>query len=75
MMVEVSNELLLDVLRKMQARLADLKSGQQEIKTEIQALRGHQLAIQQDTHNLYATVTDVRARIDRIEGRLNLADA
>jgi predicted nuclease with TOPRIM domain len=74
-MANVTNDLDLDVLRRIQSDVADLKAGQAEIKSEIQALRGHQLAIQQDTHNLYATVSDVRARMERIEGRLDLTDA
>jgi predicted nuclease with TOPRIM domain len=74
-MANATNDLDLDVLRRIQSDVADLKAGQAEIKSEIQARRGHQLAIQQDTHNLYATVSDVRARMERIEGRLDLTDA
>lgn len=74
-MTGVSNELILDVLRKVQVDLSDLKNGQAEIKSEIQAVRSHQLAIQQDTTNLYASVSHMQTRIERVENRLEPSDA
>lgn len=73
-MAEVTIELLYEVLKSVQARLGNLEDGQREIKGELQALRGHMLATQQDTSNLYAGQAKIELRLERIERRLELSD-
>lgn len=73
-MAEVTNELMYEVLKQLQADTASLKLGQTEIKGELQALRGHVVAIQQDIHNIYATLVRHETRLDRIERRLELVE-
>jgi hypothetical protein len=48
---DVTNELLYEILKQIQEQLTSLERGQDEIRAELQALRNHSLAIQQDIHN------------------------
>ena len=74
-MAEVTNELIYEVMKSIQTRLGNLDDGQREIKSELQALRGHMLAMQTDISNLYAGQAKVELRLGRIERRLELSDA
>jgi tetrahydromethanopterin S-methyltransferase subunit G len=73
-MAELTNELLLEVLKAVQTRLTNIENGIVEVKTELQAMRGHMLAIQTDIGNLYAGQANMEARLTRIERRLELVD-
>ncbi len=53
-MAEVSNEPLYEVLKNLQARMSRFEQTHSEIKTELQAVRGHMLAHQTDIAKLYA---------------------
>jgi predicted nucleic acid-binding Zn-ribbon protein len=74
-MADVTNELLLEVLKRMQADLGALKDGQKEIRNEIAAVRGHVVAIQTDISNIYTKTATSEVRLDRIERRLEIIDA
>ena len=73
-MVEVTNELLYEVLKKLHGDAADLKAGQNEMKAELRAIRGHMLAIQTDVANLYTSQAELNARLERVERRIDLTD-
>ncbi len=80
-MAEVTNELIYEVLKAMQARLGNLEEGLREVRGEIRALRGNALAsnsrldaIQMDTGNIYETLGAIDTRISRIERRLEIID-
>ena len=73
-MAEVTNELIHEVLKAMQARLSNIEGSMVEVKTEIQAVRGHMLAIQTDVANLYAGQANIEFRLGRIERRLELTE-
>ena len=73
-MAEVTNELIYEVLKAMPTRLSNIEGSIIEVKTELQAVRGHMLAIQTDIANLYAGQTNVDVRLARIERRLELTD-
>ena len=73
-MTEVTIELLYEVLRKVQGDIGDLKVGQNEIKAELRAIRGHMLAIQTDVSNLYSGQAELKSRLERVERRFNLTD-
>ncbi|WAC25983.1 hypothetical protein [Ancylobacter sp. SL191] len=74
-MADVTNELLFEVLRSIQERLVRLDGKVDEVKQELQAIRTHQIAMQQDIHNIYATLTRHDARLERIERRLELTES
>ena len=73
-MTEVTNELMFEVLKDVQSGISDLQAGQHEMKAELQAVRGHIIAIQTDVSNLYKGQSEMRSRLERVERRLNLTD-
>lgn len=74
-MAEITNELIYEVLKNLQPRMGNLEEGVREIKTELRAVKGHMHAIQIDVENLYQSVATIDLRVERIERRLDLADA
>ena len=73
-MAEVSADLVLEVLRKVQQRLDGIDHTLGEIKLEMAAIRGHQLSIQHDTHNIYGVLGRHDLWFERIDRRLELND-
>ena len=73
-MAEVTNELLFEVLKQVQQRLDRMDCKLDEVKAELNALRGHQISMLQDIQNVYAILGRSDARLDRIERRLELSD-
>jgi chromosome segregation ATPase len=73
-MVEVTNELIYEVLKQLQERMSWFEKKIDEVESELQALRIHSIAIQQDTQNIYATLSRYEAPLDRIERRLEIAE-
>jgi tetrahydromethanopterin S-methyltransferase subunit G len=74
-MAEISNELIYEVLKQVQQRLDRVDDKVDELKSEMNALRGHMISLQQDTHNIYGVLGRQDARLERIERRLELSDA
>jgi septation ring formation regulator EzrA len=74
-MAEVSNELIFDVLKQVQHRLDRVDNKVDELKSEMNALRGHLISLQQDTHNIYGMLGRHDVHLERIERRLELSDA
>jgi predicted nucleic acid-binding Zn-ribbon protein len=73
-MAEVSNDLIYDVLKQMRGRLTSIEHKVDELKAEMQAFRGHLVAMQQDIHNIYTTLARHEVRLDGIERRLELVE-
>ena len=73
-MTEVPNKLLYEVLKKVQKQVARGGEDLRRIREELSAVRGHMVALQQDIHNLYDTMLEQGARLDRVERRLELVD-
>ena len=73
-MAEVSNELIYEILKAMQADIRLLKDGQGEIKQELIAVRGTMVSMQQDINNIYGILARHDERLDRIERRLDLRE-
>ena len=71
-MAEVTNELIYEILKRIQDQLAALAEGQRAIRDELQALGGHQLAMQRDISNIYNRLDVFDARLERVERRLEL---
>jgi septal ring factor EnvC (AmiA/AmiB activator) len=74
-MAEVSNELIFEVLKQVQQRLDRVDHKIDEIKSELNALRGHQISMQQDLQNVYGILARPDLRLDHIEPSLELSHA
>jgi septal ring factor EnvC (AmiA/AmiB activator) len=81
-MADVTPELMFDVLKSIQARLAQVDGKVDELKQEMQASRTSQNGIRQEITSVFQEISGVHAtlvrhegRLDRIESRLELNDA
>ncbi|MGP9811639.1 hypothetical protein ACTZWT_09030 [Rhodopseudomonas sp. NSM] len=74
-MAEVSNELILEVLKQVQQRLDKVDHKVDELKSEMNAMRGYLISMQQDVQNVYAILGRFDGRLEHIERRLDLNDA
>lgn len=73
-MAEVTNELMYELLKKLNVRFDRVDASIGELRAETNSLRGTMIAIQQDTHNIYTTLSRHETRLDRIENRLELRE-
>jgi hypothetical protein len=74
-MAEVTNELIYEILKQLQDRMSSFEHKMDEVKSELQALRTHSLAMQQDIQNIYVTLVRQDQRLNRIERRLEISEA
>jgi len=74
-MAEATNELMYELLKRMNADLALVREDVRGGREEMTAMRGHTLAIQRDVNNICERMGSVEARVEWIERRLNLVDA
>jgi hypothetical protein len=58
----------------MHADVGELKSGQMELRTELNAMRGTVVSMQQDIHNIWGLLGRHAHRLERIENRLELRE-
>ena len=73
-MAEVTNELRYETLKRMHARFDKVDTALQEVKVELNSLRGTIVSIQSDIHNIYGILGRHDDRLDRIEKRLELRE-
>ena len=73
-MAEITNELMYELLKRMHADIQSLKTGQNELKSELISVRGSMVSMQQDIHNIYGVLYQHGDRLDRIERRLDLRE-
>ncbi len=74
-MAEVTSELISEVLKSMQGRLAQMTLKLDEVRQEVSAVRTHLAGLQQDVNTVYGVLARHDARLERIERRLDPADA
>jgi hypothetical protein len=81
-MAEVTNELMYEILKPIQARLEQVDGKADENKHDMQAMRTQMLgihhdllSIHQELGGIHATLVRHENRLDRIERRLELSDA
>ncbi len=74
-MAEVTNELLLETLKRMQDRDARLDRKVDDILRELRSVKEHQAAFMHSEIAQDSRIAELDARIDRIETRLDLRDA
>lgn len=73
-MAEVTNALMYEVLKSIQQQTQRMDLTLGEVKLELQAIRGHQLAIQQDISVIYSQLGSIELRVDSIERRLGSSE-
>jgi DNA anti-recombination protein RmuC len=74
-MLEITNELIYEVLKRVQDQCTRMGEDIGRLRDEMSAMRGHLVAMQHDIHNLYEHMIEHGKRLDRIERRLELTDA
>jgi len=81
-MADATTELMFEVLKAVQARLAQVDGKIDELKQEMQASRTSQNGIRheitsvfQEISGIHATLVRHEGRLDRIENRLELNDS
>ncbi|RED31827.1 hypothetical protein BJ123_11467 [Rhodopseudomonas thermotolerans] len=74
-MADVSNELIFEVLKQVQQRLDKVDHKVDDLKSEMNAMRGYLISMQQDVQNVYAILGRYDDRLEHIERRLELNDA
>ena len=74
-MAQVTNELIYEVLKKMQDDIASIKLEIREMRGEMHSIRMHIHAVENDVNNLYALYGKLDQRLERVERRLDLAEA
>ena len=81
-MADVTPDLMFEILRSIQMRLAQIDGKIDELKQEMQASRTSQNGIRQEITSVFQEISGVHAtlvrhegRLDRIDRRLELHDA
>lgn len=73
-MAEVSNELIFEVLKQVHHRLEKVDHKVDDLKFEMNAMRGYLISMQQDVQNVYGILGRYDGRLEHIERRLELND-
>jgi len=74
-MADVSNELISEVLKQVQQRLDKVDHKVDELKSEMNAMRGYLISMQQDVQNVSGILGRYDGRLEHIERRLEFNDA
>lgn len=70
----VTNELLLETLKSIQAKLSDIGSDLQDVKTDMRGIKGHMASFMQSEVAQDNSMAAIQARLDRIERRLEISE-
>ncbi|MET2827156.1 hypothetical protein [Mesorhizobium shangrilense] len=73
-MSEVTNELMFELLKRVHDEIGELRQDGAEVKRELNVIRGHMVATQNDIHNIYGILARQDDRLERIERRLDLRE-
>jgi chromosome segregation ATPase len=73
-MVEVTQDLIYEVLRKVQTDVSSLKDNGRELRQDNVSIRNHLHMLQGDVNNVHGTVGQIVDRLERIENRLDLRE-
>ena len=71
----ISNELIYEGLKGIQADLRSIRSDVDEMKTEMRIVRQHIAALVQSDMQRGTQIADLEQRLRRVEARLELRDA
>ena len=70
----VTNELLLEHLKSIQAKLTSMDNRLGNLETDVRAIKGHMVSFMQTELAQDSTIAEMQTRLDRIEKRLELRD-
>ncbi len=73
-MIEITNELIYEVLKTVQRDGAVVRTDVSDLKHQMTSVRGHLFAIEQDVGNIYNRLGHLEDRVERVEVRLGLVD-
>ncbi|KPF44194.1 hypothetical protein IP76_11825 [Rhizobium sp. AAP43] len=73
-MAEVTNELIFELLKKLNHRFDKVDFAIGELRADNQTMRAQLHALQGDVNNLRATIGHFESRLDRIDNRLELRE-
>ncbi|WLS08223.1 hypothetical protein Q9314_00100 [Shinella sumterensis] len=73
-MTDISQELVFELMKRIQSDLTTFKDGQRDMRQDIVSLRNHMHVMQGDVNNLHSSMAQVLTRLDRIENRLELRE-
>jgi hypothetical protein len=68
----VTNELLLETLKAIQAKIAKVADDIADLKTDMRGVKGHMAAFMQSEVAQDGTLASIQSRLERIERRLEL---
>ena len=71
----VTNELLFEQLKAIQAKLVDMALDIAELKTDMRGIKSHMVGFMQSEVAQDNAIASMQARLDRIERRLDLAES
>ncbi len=74
-MADVALEGFQNLVDQLIADVGEVKSSIGDVKTELNALRGHMISLQQDVHNIYGILARHDSHLERIESRLEISEA
>lgn len=69
-MTENTENLVLEILRRMQGDMADLKAGQRDIQYRLTLVESRLAGVERNLADHYAAYAVQNARIDRLEERM-----
>lgn len=70
----VTNELMYELLKQMNGRLANVKDGVRRVEADVRSLKSHMGDFLHSEARQDGELAEIRARIERIETRLELRD-
>jgi len=73
-MAEVTNELMYELLKRIQADIGLLKEGQRDLRQDNLSMRNQFHIMQGDMNSLRGSIAHIETRLDRIENRLELRE-
>jgi len=74
-MAEISNELIYEVLKKVQADVADIKTDLRSLQTQVIAVQGQVGGLQTQVASIASDLLQTKERVERIERRLDLRES
>jgi hypothetical protein len=69
-MPEVTNELMFELLKRIDHQLGELSQDFSEVKAQLGSIRGHLIATHSDVKNIYGVLARRDERLECIERRL-----